>query len=255
MRINRIYTPQALAVGSDLQLEPRASKHLVQVLRLGAGDEVVLFNGDGRDYPARIESSARGAAVVRVLGSGEPEPPPSIDITLALGISKGERMDLALQKAVELGVSSLVPLFTERSVVRLDAARLDKRMQHWQGIVIAACEQSHRRLLPTLGPAIRLDHWLAQWASQRPGAASGQAACGLMLDHRSTVAMPALPAPAGSAVTFLVGPEGGLSAGEREAAAACGFRGVRLGPRVMRTETAPLAAIAAAQALWGDFRG
>lgn len=253
MRINRIYTAGPLGLGAELDLEPRAARHVVQVLRLGAGDEIVLFGGDGRDYRALISSAARGGGVsARVLDRGEPEPEPPLSITLAIGISKGERMDWVLQKAVELGVSTLIPLFTERSVVRLDAARLDKRMQHWQGIVIAACEQSHRRRLPALVPALRAAAWLEQLP---PPASDHEAASRLMLDHRSPVAMPSLSPPAGGAVSLLVGPEGGLSPQEREAAAARGFRGVRLGPRVMRTETAPLAAIAAIQSLWGDFRG
>jgi 16S rRNA (uracil1498-N3)-methyltransferase len=244
MRTPRIYTPQPLATGSLLTLEQKASRHLAQVLRLGAGDTLTLFNGDGLDFRGRIETPLRDGALVRIGEPSEPEAPAPLRITLALGISKGERMDLSLQKAVELGVWALQPLFTERSVVRLRDDRLGKRMQHWQGVVISACEQSGRRRLPALAEPHRLTDWLAQTASGD----------GLLLDHRSERPLTALPPPAGNGLTLLVGPEGGLAPQERAMAGARGFVGVRLGPRVMRTETAPLAAIAAIQSLWGDFR-
>ena len=243
MRIPRIFTPQPLATGSLLTLESKASRHLAQVLRLGADDALILFNGDGFDFRGRIETPLRDGALVRIGERSEPEVQAALRITLALGISKGERMDLSLQKAVELGVWALQPLFTERSMVRLRDERLGKRMQHWQGVVISACEQSGRRRLPALAEPQRLTDWLAQTSGD-----------GLLLDHRSERPLTALPPPAGDSLTLLVGPEGGLAPEERAMASARGFVGVRLGPRVMRTETAPLAAIAAIQSLWGDFR-
>ena len=244
MRIPRIYTPQPLATGLLLTLEPKASRHLAKVLRLGAGNALILFNGDGFDFRAQIETPLRdGTMLVRIGEQSEPAALTPLRITLALGISKGERMDLSLQKAVELGVWALQPLFTERSVVRLRDDRLGKRMQHWQGVVISACEQSGRRWLPELAEPQRLTDWLAQTSGH-----------GLLLDHRSERPLTALPPPAGDSLTLLVGPEGGLAPQERAMANARGFVGVRLGPRVMRTETAPLAAIAAIQSLWGDFR-
>lgn len=226
-----------------MTLEPAASRHLAQVLRLGGGDELILFNGDGHDYQARIEAPARDGACIRVGAPSEPEPPPPLRVLLALGVSKGERMDFALQKAVELGVYAVQPLWTERSVVRLRDERLHKRIRHWQGVIVAACEQSGRRHLPELAEPLRLADWL------------GRTPCGgLLLDHRCDRPLTALPAPGDGGVTLLVGPEGGLARGERDAAMGCGFTGIRLGPRVLRTETAPLAAIAAMQVLWGDFR-
>jgi 16S rRNA (uracil1498-N3)-methyltransferase len=243
MRIPRVYTPEPLAVGALLHLDAQGSKHLTQVLRLSAGDAVTLFNGDGRDFDARIESGRRDAAIIRIQQQGEPEPTPPIDIGLALGISKGERMDFTLQKAVELGACRLQPLFTERSVVRLRDDRLHRRMQHWRGVVIAASEQSGRRRLPELSEPQHLHDWLAQ-----------PPANGLLLDHRGSRTLIEWPAPSDAALTLLVGPEGGLAPQERAAALAQGFTGIRLGPRIMRTETAPLAAIAAIQTLWGDFR-
>jgi len=243
MRIPRFYTPQDLASGALLTLEARASRHLTQVLRLRKGDELTLFNGNGFDFRGHIETPLRDGALIRIGEKSEPEARAPLRITLALGISKGERMDISLQKAVELGVWALQPLFTERSVVRLRDDRLGKRMQHWHGVVISACEQSGRRRLPALAEPQQLADWLAQTSGD-----------GLLLDHRSERPLTALPTPAGDSLTLLVGPEGGLAPQERAMASARGFIGVRLGPRVMRTETAPLAAIAAIQSLWGDFR-
>jgi 16S rRNA (uracil1498-N3)-methyltransferase len=179
---------------------------------------------------------------VQLTAVGEPEPPAPLAIHLGLGVSKGERMDFALQKAVELGVSSIAPLFTERSVVRLSGDRLGKREAHWRGVVIAACEQSGRRRLPALHPARSLETWLSQ-AHPFP----------LLLHHRGGLPLPSLPPP-GASLSLLIGPEGGLADGERSHAEHAGFASVRLGPRILRTETAPLAALAVVQALWGDLR-
>jgi 16S rRNA (uracil1498-N3)-methyltransferase len=216
---------------------------VAQVLRLGTGDSLVLFNGDGRDYQATLVS-AGGHTVAEVLDAGPEEPAPPLALTLALGISRGERMDYALQKAVELGVAALVPLFTERSLVKLKEDRLEKRRRHWQGVVVAACEQSGRRRLPPLAAPQKLGAWLQSLPAEHHG---------VLLHHAAAHTLPELAAPAG-ALTLLVGPEGGLAPAERAGAEAAGFAAVRLGPRVMRTETAPLAALAAMQTLWGDFR-
>jgi 16S rRNA (uracil1498-N3)-methyltransferase len=242
MRTPRVFVELTLRGAQRLTLPPEPSKHLVQVLRLRAGDALVLFDGGGRDYPARLVEARRGAALVELEAPGETEPVSPLAVHLGIGVSKGERMDFAVQKAVELGVSAVTPLFTERSVVRLDGERLTRRQQHWRGVLIAACEQSGRRRLPELQPATGLDAWLGR---QHP--------CPLLLDHRSPTALPDLPPPTG-ALTLLVGPEGGLAPAERATAARLGFTGVCLGPRILRAETAPLAALAAIQALWGDFR-
>lgn len=241
MPLPRIYVDLPLRVGALSALPPAASQHLVQVLRLRPGDPLLLFNGDGRDYPSRLRTPSRSEALVEVESSGDVEPSARLWVHLGIGVSKGERMDFALQKAVELGVARITPLFTERSVVRLAAERLDRRQQHWQRVVAAACEQSGRRRLPELGTAVRLERW---FSSNHPYP--------IMLDHRSPTPLPSLPAPAG-AVTLLVGPEGGLTKEEQVLAQEFGFAAVRLGPRILRTETAPLAALAAVQTLWGDF--
>jgi 16S rRNA (uracil1498-N3)-methyltransferase len=241
MRITRVFVDLPLAAGAKVTLPAGQSQHLTLVLRLAPGDPLTLFNGDGREYPAHLVGTQRTAAIAACETAGDEEPPPALRIHLGLGVSKGERMDFALQKAVELGVDSITPLFTGRSVVRLDADRLAKRHAHWTGIMISACEQSGRRRVPVLGQATRLDDWLAQGHSG-----------GILLDHRSQTPLPSVPPPTRD-ITLLAGPEGGLSESERAAARMAGFVSVRLGPRILRTETAPLAAISAIQALWGDF--
>jgi 16S rRNA (uracil1498-N3)-methyltransferase len=241
MRERRLFTDQPLAIGAEITLEPGPSRHALQALRLQAGDPTMLFNGDGRDYSAEVTQGERGLLSLRVLAATEPEPMPPLNIGLALGISRGERMDFAIQKAVELGVSEIQPLFTSRSVVRLQGDRLVKRAEHWRGVMIAACEQSGRRRPPELTAATQLETWLA---SQHCG--------GILLHHEAARTIGDLTPPS-SELRLLVGPEGGLSPGERDHAIAAGFIPVRLGPRVLRTETAPLAAIAAIQTLWGDF--
>jgi 16S rRNA (uracil1498-N3)-methyltransferase len=204
--------------------------------------EITLFNGDGREYQAQLSVCRKDVAQAKVIAASDLKPPPPISIHLAIGISKGERMEFALQKSVELGVMEITPLFTQRCVVRLQGERLEKRLNHWRKIIIAACEQSGRCRIPQLHPAIDLAPWL-----------DGRNGGGILLDHRSTNSLPDLPAPTGS-VCLLIGPEGGLDEDERKLATTAGFEGVRLGPRIMRTETAPLAAIAGIQLLWGDLR-
>ncbi|WP_428634073.1 16S rRNA (uracil(1498)-N(3))-methyltransferase [Sedimenticola sp.] len=244
MQQHRIYTHQTLQPGTALTLEEGPARHLTQVLRLKSGAEIILFNGDGHDYSAHLDEVSRRRTSAIVEQRLEPaEPPAALQIHLAIGISKGERMDFAIQKAVELGVTDITPLITERCMVRLPSDRQEKRLQHWQQVIIAACEQSGRRYIPTLNPVMSLTDWLPSRATQG----------GILLDHRAEHALHELATPADQ-VTLLIGPEGGLSAEERKLAAANGFNGVRMGPRVMRTETAPLAAIAAIQTLWGDFR-
>lgn len=243
MRQTRVFIEHPLHQGERVVLPASPARHLTQVLRLTVGDPVTLFNGDGYDYACRLVSAERGGTTAVVVEwASEPEPALPLEIHLALGISKGERMDYAIQKAVELGVGRLTPLFTERSQVRLEGARLQRRMEHWQGILIAACEQSGRRRLPELDRALGLEDWL----DGEPGARF------FLLDPQAESSLTRIEPPAGR-IGLLVGPEGGLSPAERELARRRGCQGVRLGPRILRTETAPLAAIAVAQALWGDF--
>ena len=242
MRQTRLYLDQPLHPGERLRLDGDAAQRLVQVLRARRGDRLAVFNGDGQDFAAEVLQAGRRQLELALGPPGEVEPPPVLVVELLLGISKGERMDYALQKAVELGVSRVQPITTARSVVRLDDERRERKQAHWQGVVVSACEQSGRRRLPVLEAPQALHDALPAARGLR-----------LLLDPNAAQGLPALPAPEGP-VTLLIGPEGGLSETEREFARREGFTGVRLGPRILRTETAPLAAIAALQVLWGDFR-
>ena len=241
MRHSRLFTDQALGSGLTVDLEARPARHVAQVLRLKRGQALTLFNGDGRDWSAELTRCDRRSVQARISGLLHEEPPPQRALHLGIGVSRGERMDFAIQKSVELGVTMITPLRTERSVVQLDEEKAQKRRMHWRGVLIAACEQSGRSRVPVLRPVSQF----TAWTTQQPS--------GLLLDHRSSVALPTIPAPSGD-IHLVVGPEGGLSQPEREHAMAQGFTAVRLGPRILRTETAPLAALAAIQTLWGDFR-
>ncbi|HIE55092.1 MAG TPA: 16S rRNA (uracil(1498)-N(3))-methyltransferase [Chromatiaceae bacterium] len=243
MRLPRSHVDLPLSAGAQLQLPARVARHLQQVLRMKAGEELLLFNGkDGRGYRARLLLVRKDDVRVEILHASEPEQPPRLALQLALGISRGERMDFALQKAVELGAVSVTPLFTERTVVRLNPQRLEKRLRHWRGVITSATEQSGRRWPTRLQRPESLESWL----EHRPKST-------LLLDPRAAQSLPDVPHP-GSEPAFLIGPEGGFSEEERELAYRSGCTGVRLGPRILRAETAPLAAMAAAQVLWGDFR-
>jgi len=243
MRIPRVYTDQPLTRDLEVTLEPSAASHLVQVLRLRPGMQLILFNGTGKDYPAQLSETSKKQAVARVLEATEAEPYPALEIHLGIGISKGERMDFAIQKAVELGISEITPLFTKHGVVRLKGERLERRIQHWRQVVISACEQSGRRRIPALQHTASIDRWLSPQTDSLD----------IILDHRATTCMGELEPPCGK-IRLLVGPEGGLNDAEHQLAKSAGFSPISLGPRILRTETAPLAAIAAIQMLWGDFR-
>jgi 16S rRNA (uracil1498-N3)-methyltransferase len=241
MRVSRIFTRQVLTSGATVNLEQRATRYLSQVLRLRSGDKIVLFDGSGGDFQAELTRCDRKACTARVAGLTRQEHPTELQLHLGVGVSRGERMDFVIQKSVELGVAAITPLLTERSLVQFRSERQEKRMAHWQGVLLSACEQSGRSLIPSLHSPAALPDWFVAHHD------------GLMLDHRVTRTLPDLPHP-GTSLTLLVGPEGGLSQKERSRATAAGFTAVRLGPRVLRTETAPLAALAAIQVLWGDLR-
>ncbi|MBB5207243.1 16S rRNA (uracil(1498)-N(3))-methyltransferase [Chiayiivirga flava] len=242
MRLTRNHVDAPLAVGATVALDDAVTAHLVRVLRLGLGDALVLFNGDGFDYEARLVSVAKRGAQAEVMSRREVRNESPLRVVLAQAIARGDRMDWVLQKATELGVAAIVPIVTERTEVKLDADRGDKRMQHWRGVVAAACEQCGRTRVPELHAPVALAAWLAD--PPRP-------ALVLCLDPQAERSLRDVAIEAGCAL--VIGPEGGFGERDLHALRAAGAVGVRLGPRVLRTETAGLAALAALQMLGGDF--
>jgi 16S rRNA (uracil1498-N3)-methyltransferase len=243
VRLTRVHVAGALAPGARVRLGAEAAAHVTRVLRLGAGDAVTLFNGDGADYPARVAALGRGTGEVEVMGRTAARPESPLAVTLVQGIARAERMDLVLQKATELGVAAIVPVATARSVVRLDADSRRRKAAHWRGIAIAACEQCGRARIPEVAEARTLAAHLAE-----PPRAEAR----ILLSPEAEVALGGAARGAAS-VELVVGPEGGLEDAEREAALAAGFRDCRLGPRVLRSETAAIAALAVIQSVAGDL--
>jgi 16S rRNA (uracil1498-N3)-methyltransferase len=246
MRTPRLHVPEPLRAGAEVVLSAHAAGHAARVLRLRAGDALVLFDGSGRDFGAVLARVDKRGAVARVLDEGSPvERESALRLTLGQGIARGEKMDLILQKATELGVARIVPLFTARTEVRLDAERAARRLAHWRSVIASACEQCGRAVLPELAEAQDLGAWAASFD------ANDAADLRLILDPSGSETVRTL-APFDRA-TLAIGPEGGLSDVDRTILARAGFRGLRLGPRILRTETAGLAAIAALQAWHGDM--
>lgn len=243
MRLTRCFVDAPLKPGSDLALPPDVANHLVRVLRLEAGDEAVLFNGDGNDYAARIAETSKREVRVDVLAAREVRNESPLRITLLQGIARGEKMDLILQKATELGVHAIVPVNSQRSEVKLDAQRAAKRLEHWRSVIVSACEQSGRTLVPGISAPANL----AQAAQ------AIDCALKLTLDPEGGCKLVSLRAPEKLSVCIAIGPEGGWSPHDRDALQNAGFSGLQLGPRILRTETAGLAAIAALQAKLGDL--
>jgi 16S rRNA (uracil1498-N3)-methyltransferase len=243
VRLTRVHVEAALGSGARLRLEGPAAGHVTRVLRLGTGDAVTLFNGDGSDYPARISGLGRGAVDVEVTGVVAARAESPLPVTLVQGIARGERMDFVLQKATELGVAAILPVATARTVVRLDDDGRLRRLAHWRGVAIAACEQCGRARVPAIAEPRGFAAWLAE---------SPRAATRLLLSPDADVPL-ADAARGATSIELLVGPEGGLEDEERSAALAAGFRACRLGPRVLRSETAAIAALAVLQAVAGDL--
>lgn len=240
--IPRLYCSHALEPGAMVVLPDPAAHHAVRVLRLKLGDRVTLFNGAGGEFDAELARIGREVCVqVREFLPVERESP--LAVTLVQALSSADRMDYAVQKAVELGAVAIQPVVSERSVGRLDAARGAKRVAHWQQIAVAACEQCGRNRVPTVHALLDLRDWLA---------APSLAALRLLLFPEARTALRGMQAPAGP-VEILVGPEGGFTGIEVDAALARGWQAIRLGPRILRTETAGAAALAVLNALWGDY--
>jgi len=243
MRISRLYIDAPLAEQKIISLRGERLNYISNVLRLKINTPLTIFNGQGGEYQATISSLGKREAELTLGEFSDNNLESALPIILAQGISRGERMDFTLQKATELGVTGIIPLFSERCSVTLKADRLEKRMRHWQGIVRSACEQCGRNQIPEIEKAQHFDDFLKNGPSYH---------C-LLLDPESKTSLASMPSIP-DAVTLLIGPEGGFSEKERALAYANNFQGIQLGPRILRTETAAISAISAIQVLWGDLR-
>ena len=247
MPLPRFHCPLALSVGANIDLPAAAARHACRVLRLREGDWLTLFDGQRGEYVARIVTTLREQVGVEIVEWHEVERESRVDITLVQALQAADKMDVTLQKAVELGVTRFVPVASRRSVLKLEGERAERRVAHWRAVAISACEQCGRNRLPAIDDVIGLERWLAQPARL--------ATLRLMLAPGAADNLHSLPPPAdGACIELLIGAEGGLAPEETALADAAGFRAIRLGPRVLRTETAGMAAVAALQTLWGDFR-
>jgi 16S rRNA (uracil1498-N3)-methyltransferase len=246
MRNPRIYQASTIQPGQSLQLDADAFGHVVRVLRLDQGDHLTLFNGDGKDYHAILEEVSKKQARISIASCQENNTESPVNIHLGQGISRGDRMDFTLQKSVELGVSEITPLFTERCGVKLHGERLEKKRLQWQKVVISACEQSGRSRVPKVNPPLQLEHWLNENNSELKLTLHPKAA-------HSIMSLPVEEEFQQKNIRLLVGPEGGLSDEEITKTTTADFREVLIGPRILRTETAALAVISALQCRFGDF--
>ncbi len=239
MRIPRFYCPELTQASSLLTLPDKVHRHAIQVLRLKQGDKMRLFDGLGLECHAELVSADKRTSAVQLGERESTETSSPLSITLIQGISKGDRMDIALQKAVELGVNKIIPVVTERCNVQLNHQRSDKKWAHWQGVMISACEQSGRNSLPELSSVMTLQ------------AALNDAQNGIILSPIASSTLTALSPQ--QDISIAIGPEGGFSDDEMMQAEQSGFQSVRFGPRILRTETAAIAVISALQTLWGDL--
>jgi 16S rRNA (uracil1498-N3)-methyltransferase len=244
MTLPRIHCDLRLGPGAQFTLAPEAAQHVGKALRLKAGDPITVFDGRGGEYEAAIQRIDRDRVDVKVGAFRDVETEPALSVGLIQGLPEADKMDWIIQKAVELGAAWIQPIICDRSVVRLSAERAARREAHWRRVAISACEQSGRNRIPEVRPTLAFQNWVAI-----PAAAPRW----MLAPHSEPIT--AKSAPQGP-LELLVGPEGGLSERERDLALHQGScEPVSLGPRVLRTETAPIAALAAIQALWGDFRG
>ncbi|HJP99369.1 MAG TPA: 16S rRNA (uracil(1498)-N(3))-methyltransferase [Rhodanobacteraceae bacterium] len=244
MRMTRLFVEAPLRPDCEVELPAGAAAHAVRVLRLRPGDPVTLFNGDGHEYTARLVTATPRGARAAIGSMAAPARESPLQVTLLQAIARGEKMDWIIQKATELGVARITPVSTGRSEVRLDAARAEKRREHWQAVAIAACEQCGRNAVPAIDPPMELEDWLGAPDVQDQGRR-------WMLNPDGGTRLRDLQLAPG-ALALAIGPEGGFDEADLGTLAALGFRGLALGPRVLRTETAGIAALAALQALYGD---
>ena len=240
MRSYRVYSSRPITVEEQCDLDDRASRHLARVLRVKTGDRLSVFNGDGNNYQGAIVSASKHQVSVLIDRIEPAETESSLNTCLALAVSKGDRFEWAIKKATELGVTSIVPILSQRVDVRLSPERWQKKQEHWQQIVISACEQSGRAVVPEIAVPTTLSQWLS----------NVEADCKLVLDPDAT---PNALHDQPTSIALLIGPEGGLTPSELTLASETGFSAIRLGPRVLRTETAPLVALSVLGARWGDI--
>lgn len=245
MSLTRIFVSGELQTGQQVQLDAEQARYIGRVLRLRSGDRLTVFNGQGGEFCATADSITKSAAILQIGEKSDTDTESPLKVHLVQGISRGERMDFVVQKATELGVKRISPVMTEHGVIKLDSARAAKRRNHWQGVAESACEQSGRIRPPLIDTPMDLNAWF--------GARSKKADIDLILQPHAAASLASITAPA-TKVCLLIGPEGGFSQPEYADAELAGFAAVSLGPRIMRTETAALAALAVAQVLWGDLR-
>ena len=242
MRKPRIYHPELLTVGQQVALSDDAANHVGRVLRMGAGQALQLFDGSNQLFEAEILRADKKSVVVNLLSGETDDRESPLHIHLGQVMSRGEKMEFTIQKSIELGVSLITPLFSERCGVKLDPERLNKKIQQWQKIAIAACEQCGRNRIPEIRPAMDLEAWCAE----------PEDGLKLNLHPRASASINTLPLPV-ERVRLLIGPEGGLTANEIAMTAQYQFTDILLGPRVLRTETTALTAITALQVRFGDL--
>ena len=243
MRLTRVYVEPPVTPGKPLVVEGTAANHITRVLRLRSGDALTIFDGTGGEFGARIDEFRKDSVIVSIQEHRDLDRESALPLTLAQGISRGERMDWIIQKATELGASRIVPVSTKRSVVRLDEKQAGRKLQHWRAIAVAACEQCGRNRVPELTAPVDFFDLLAPETSGNTR---------LLLSPSADLRIDDLEA-VGKGVTVLIGPEGGLEDVEHEEALRKGFKAVRLGPRVLRTETAAIAALTIIQSHFGDL--
>ena len=248
MRLSRLHVDATLAIGDRITLPETAAGHLVRVLRAEIGDACVLFNGNGHDYDARITAIGKRNVEVEILAVRALDNESPLRITLLQALARGEKMDWILQKATELGIAAVIPVESERSEVKLDGERVGKRLVHWQSVIVAACEQSGRAVVPAIAPPQPLANALRALPSSP--------ALRLLLDPKASRALAGLGLDvvehSRRELVLAIGPEGGWSPRDHELLRTAGFEGMRLGPRILRTETAGIAAIAVLQSRLGD---
>lgn len=241
MRNPRIYSEQPLQAGITVDLAESAASHVGRVLRMKVGESLILFNGEGGAFQGKVTAVSKKQVQAELETELEGDAQSPLVIELGQTLSRGERMDYAIQKATEMGVTSITPLFSERCEVKLNAERQEKQRRRMQQIAISACEQCGRNIVPVINPSIKLQKWLE----------SRETELNFVLHHRTEKKLDGYDKPA--SVSLLIGPEGGLTAEEIAQAEAKAFKPLALGPRVLRTETAPVAAISLMQFLWGDY--